>query len=110
MNKRGEIDWVVLVILGILALAAFGGYSLYKHNVAAPDEKCFWMVRSSDLPLMVWVIDVPPSQDTGGCPHFDFLRKHEVSFGETKAAVEFANKAGRKICGQIVDQCPPPKQ
>lgn len=90
-----------LVFLAILGLVAYGGYALWRDNYAAPDDKCYWLVKGDAYDFLV---DVPPKS----CAEGEWVNQHKVNFGRPDGLADFAQKAGRRICGQSVSFCAKP--
>lgn len=102
--RRGDGDILALVFFAVVGLVVYGGYALWRDNVKAPDDKCYWLVRDRGDSPVSCLVDVPP--EDGKCMALEAFSAHQVLCGiNTEALAGFANKAGRRICGQVSKAC-----
>lgn len=100
-KPRGENELWGLAFFAVLGLLCYGGYALYRDHVAKPDDSCYWLVRDDSAAM--WLIDAQPD---GSCAHLDFAQKHLVkSAPSVDELATVTQKAGRRICGQVVPFC-----
>lgn len=89
------------IAFSVLALAAYGGYTLWLER-QQPDDRCYWM-SDDKVPFNPCLLDAPPPK--GACVKMDFVYAHQVFCSERERLAEFAQKAGRRICGQVSKTC-----
>ena len=112
MRPRGESDVgemiVLVVFVAVLGLIGYGGYALYRDHVAKPDDKCYWMVEQAARGSDPCLLDVPSDVVARGsvmCMPYAQAQGHFVICAERQTLPDFANKAGRRICGQLAHIC-----
>lgn len=72
------------------------------HGAAGPREDCYWLVRLPNRDKSLLVDRHPESP----CAVSNSASTETIKVGDADELVTFAAKAGRRVCGQVVEQCP----
>lgn len=84
----------------VLGLGAYGAYAAW-NDARAPDDHCYWLANDvAGRPPCL--LDTPPR---GSCVKMDFVYAHQAMCAPIDRLGDFAQKAGRRICGQATQIC-----
>lgn len=100
--ERGEAEVFFVIVLGILALAAFGGYRLWTEWSGVSGDCYFYMKTPGN---QLCVLAKSPGRDCISTQQFpSYFEASLACFedGQAGRAASFVRDSGKKVCGQFI--------